>query len=398
MSKKKILFIHHAVGWGGAPKSMIELIKSLDKSEYKPYVLLLKKSIVADQLEENNIDFSIAESMFYKRYYHYFTHSEAGYIKWYQAYRFIKLSILWLLSRYYFANKELKKHKFDLVHLNSSVLTDWLAPSSKLGKVIIHIREPFRKGNVDILHYFFRLQMKKYTDKIIAISKDNAVRINLQDKTDIVYNSTNIRKSEPAKESYSSKKFIYLGGDASIKGFYTLIKALDFLDNGIKIYFGGIYNSDNSYSKSLKGFIMRIVKTGKNRKKAIQKMRSHPNAVEIGLIHNVNKYLEDVCCLISPFSVSHFSRPVIEANLHKKPAIGSDVDGMDEIIKNKVTGLLFPVDNANLLAKEINYLANNPQIAEVYGRNAYKIAKEKYTSKNIELVINIYDSILSDLK
>jgi hypothetical protein len=28
---KKILFIHHAAGWGGAPNSMIKLIKAMNR-------------------------------------------------------------------------------------------------------------------------------------------------------------------------------------------------------------------------------------------------------------------------------------------------------------------------------------------------------------------------------
>jgi len=103
---KKVLFIHHAVGWGGAPNSMIKLINDLDSSRYNVEVLLLKNSIVADKLTENGIKYKIAESTFYKKYYHYFTHSEAGYVKWYYIYRFIKLSVIWVLSRYYFSKKE----------------------------------------------------------------------------------------------------------------------------------------------------------------------------------------------------------------------------------------------------------------------------------------------------
>ena len=120
----KILFVHHASGWGGAPNSMIKLINSLDKSQYNVEVLLLKHSIVAEKLAENGIKYKVAESFFYRRYYQYFTHSEADYLKWYQVYRFLKLSILWLLSRYYYAKKELLMHDYDIVHLNSSVLSD----------------------------------------------------------------------------------------------------------------------------------------------------------------------------------------------------------------------------------------------------------------------------------
>ncbi len=392
-NKKKILFIHHAVGWGGAPKSMIQLINSLDKSKYSCHVLLIKDSIVSDKLKENGISFSVAQSKFYKKYYHYFTHSEAGYVKWYQIIRFIRLSILWILSRYYFAPKELRNHVPDIVHLNSSSLTDWLSPTRKLSKVIIHIREPFRKGILDFLHYFFRYQYKKYADIIIAISKDNAKRIGLPKKTKVVNNYANVPNKKPDEKSYFSKKFLYLGGNMKIKGFYTIVDALDYLDSGIKIYFGGSYFSSKRKKNVIKELIKKIIGYNRKKQKYINKMLNHPNASVIGMTEQVDKYFEEVCCLISPFSVPHFARPVIEAHLHQKPAIGSDVEGMDEIIEHKINGILFEKDNARELAEAINYIANHPKKAKIMGENGYLTAIEKFSTINIRQIEKIYDSL-----
>ena len=158
---------------------MINIIKSLDAQDYKCEVLLIKDSIVAEKLNDLGIPYNIVKSTFYSKYYHYFTHSEAGYIKWYQIFRFTKLSMYWLLSRYYFAKKELDKFEYDIVHLNSSVLTDWLAPCKRKGKVIINIQEPVSMGYFGIRHSFFKNQMKKYADKVImdcthSIQKPNS--------------------------------------------------------------------------------------------------------------------------------------------------------------------------------------------------------------------------------
>ena len=351
----KILFIHHAMGWGGAPGSMINLIKSLDRRKYEVNVLLLRHSVVADKLMENNIPYTVAQSTFYKKYYHYFIHTETGYVKWYQIFRFIRLAVAWLCSRYFFASKELNRFSPDIIHLNSSVLTDWLKPSKERAKVILHIRESFRKGRIDILHYFFRNQMKKYADRIIAISRDNANRIYLPDKTTVIYNYANIPENPPNVDSFYSKKFLYLGGAAEIKGFYTLVKALDYLNIGTTIYFGGNYDSPKQKSK-FKSVIKRFLRYDKKKEKAIYKMRNHRNAVEIGLTYKISSYLDDVCCLISPFSKPHFSRPVIEAHLHRKPVIGSDVGGMDEIVAEGENGLLFKKEDAVELANSINLL------------------------------------------
>ncbi len=377
----KILFIHHATGWGGAPKSMISLINSLDKKRYCATVLLLRDSIVSKKLEESGINYVVAKSKFYQKFYSFFNHSEAGYVKWYNLPKMLKLSVIWLLSKYYFVPNELKDSNYDIVHLNSSVLTDWLKYSSKISKTIIHIREPVRKGFMDLRYIIFRKQMNDYADMIISISEDNALRINLPDKTKTVYNYSNIPKHTPLKESYKSKKFLYLGGNAKIKGFYTMVDSLKYIDDGIQIYFGGNYNLNiqNEKHKNLK---------------AIQKMRSDQKAIEIGLIQNVSKYLLNICCLISPFTKPHFSRPIIEAHLHKKPVICSDIEGITEIVHNGVDGIIIEKDDAVKLATAINYLATEPEKAQELGENGYKSAIQKFTSSNILKIQSIYDQIL----
>ena len=389
---KKILFIHHAAGWGGAPLNMINIINGLNTQHYAVHVLLLKDSVVADKLSENNISFNVANSTFYKKFYQYFSHTEAGSVKWYRFFRLLKLSALWILSRFYFSKKELAGHKFDIVHLNSSVLSDWLGPCSRKGKVVYHIQEPLAKGLFGLRYLFFRKQVQKYADKIIAISRDNADRINLPEKTEIIYNYASIPKIEIPQNSYASRTVLYLGGSAFIKGFYTMVDTVDYIEQDIKVYFCGYYSTAKK-KHLLKDLIKKILPRNKKERLAINKMRSHPNAIELGMINNVSEYLNTVCCLVSPFAVPHFSRPVIEAYLHKKPAIGSDVQGMDEIIKDKENGIIVAKNDPKNLARAINLLCTDHQQAQKYGELGYETALAKFSPDNIDLFEKVYDDL-----
>lgn len=387
---KKILYIHHTAGWGGSAKSMIETIKYLDRKQYTPIVLLLKNSTLTDVFKKNNIPFHIAQSTFYNRWYQFSVHSEAGYIKWYNIFKLLQNITLWLLSRYVFAPKELKKIDFDIAHINTSVLTDWLAPCQKKAKTIIHIREPFRKGKIDCLHYFFRRQMAKHADYIIAISKDNAHRINLPEKTTVIYNFSDIPQEAVNKESYYSKTFLYLGGSSPIKGFYTLVDSLQYLNPEVKIIFAGKFSADIISGNSLKKTLYYIFSNHRKRLKAIKLIKQNPNARIVGLVSNISELLNNSCCLLSPFSKPHFSRPVIEAHLHQKMAIGSNVEGMDEIIEQNTTGILTPKDDPKKLAQAINYVAKHPYEAKRMGLNGYQVAIKKFTNKNIAQIQKVY--------
>ena len=390
---KEILFIHHATGWGGAPINMINIINSIDSRYYKVKVFLIKDSVVSTKLKENNIEYSIAASFFYRKAYTYYSHTVAGYTKWFQIYKLFTLTFYWLLSRFYFAAKELKSHEFDIVHLNSSVLTDWIAPCSKKAKVIYHIQEPITRGLLSFRYSFFRRQVKKYANQIISISEDNANRISLPEKTEVIYNYAEIPQTPPPENAYFSKKVLYLGGASAIKGFYTLVAALDYLDKDVKIYFGGSYVTGKTPRNIVKRVLKRILFYGKKREMAIEKMRSHPNTVEIGMTNNVQGYLDEVCCLVSPFSVPHFSRPVIEAHLHRKPAIGSDVKGMDEIIDHGKNGLIVPKDNAKALADAINALVSDGKRAKALGEEGYRTAIKKFSPDNIQKFQCLYDRL-----
>ncbi|MEI6611185.1 MAG: glycosyltransferase family 4 protein, partial [Deltaproteobacteria bacterium] len=265
------------------------------------------------------------------------------------------------------------------------------------GKVIIHIREPYRKIKFDILHSFFTSQMRKYADRIIAISEDNSKRIGIQERTTVIYNYAAVPNSYPSQSSYTSKKVLYLGGADYIKGFYTLVDALDYLDKDVKVYFGGYFRVDDK-PDTLKGRIKQIAKLVLFRKKiaANEKIHTHPNAIVIGLTYKANEYLDEVCCLVSPLSVPHFARPVIEAHLQKKPVIGTDVEGMDEIIEHEKTGLIVPKNNPKALAAAINELTANSQKAKNFGEAGYNVAIKKFTPKNIDEFERVYDTLLSE--
>ncbi len=351
-------------------------------------------SEIEDRLLEKGIKYRIATSVFYREYYQFFPHSEAGYIHWYNIIKFLKLSILWILSRYYFSARELALHEFNIIHFNTSVLTDWLSPAHKKGKVIMHVREPFRKGGLDFLNPLFRSVIRRNTDKIIAISQDNANRLGLQLKTEIVYNYSDIPLSKPADNSYSSGIVLYLGGSSTSKGFYTLVDALDYLDNNVKIYFGGKYVFKDKPHNLLK-YLKYCISNDRNRAKAIKKISEHPRAELVGLINDTDKYMDEMCCLVSPFAVPHFSRPAIEAHLHRKPVIGSDVKGMDEIIKDDENGLIIPCNNPEELASAINKITADSKKAREFGEAGYKIAVQKFTPLNIKQIENIYSTLKS---
>jgi glycosyltransferase involved in cell wall biosynthesis len=393
--KTKILYIHHAAGWGGAPINMINIIKNLDKTKFEPHVLLLKDSIVKDRLAESNIEYTICNSYFYKKYYTYFSHSDAGLIKPYQIIKLFKCFFSWYLSKYIYAPKVLKNYSYDIIQLNSSVLSDWLYPASKKGKVIYHIQEPISKGYFGFRYQFIRSEVAKYADKVIAISKDNANRINLPNKTEIVYNFAEI--PQILNSTVGDKSILYVGGAAKIKGIEVLIDAIPLINSDIKIFMAGSFPN----SKPL-GFIKKmayriIYPSAFQLRNKIVGLSEFKNVFFVGLVSDIKEELQKCSVLISPFTVPHFSRPVIEAFAYGKPVIASDVVGMEEVVEDEITGLLFKNGDVKAFGQAVNNLVYDFDRLKKMGENGRQKAIEYYSPEpNMKIIERVYTELMRE--
>ena len=197
----------------------------------------------------------------------------------------------------------------------------------------------------------FRKIIRNNVDQIIAISHDNAKRINLFYKTTIIYDPMrNSNTSNNISTSSNYKYFLYLGGLQRIKGFYVLISSLRYLYPNVKIFVAGNLN-EYKFRKGILGNIKKIIE-----KYWLKKMRDSDKVIEIGLINNVYDYLNSSHFLLFPSTIPHFAGPVIEAYKIGKPVIVSDVEGMQEIVNEK-TGFYFKRGNPNDLARKINHAA-----------------------------------------
>ena len=194
----------------------------------------------------------------------------------------------------------------------------------------------------------------------------------------------------------SSIIVLYLGGAYKIKGFKTVVSAVKFLDKNVVLQFGGsIVNTANA--SGINGFVKHLIKFTIYRGTygPMKRLRTYSNVEIIGLVKNPEEYLESCNMLITPFSKSHFSRPAIEAFAYGKPVIGTNVAGMNEIIDDKVNGLLVPPNDPKALAEAINYLARNPELAGKMGEHGRAKAKEYFSPEaSISKIEEVYRSLL----
>mgnify|MGYP001378668674 CR=1 FL=1 len=177
LSKKtKILFVHHGTGIGGAPISLLNLIKFLNPERYIIKVTFVLESSAVEMFRQNRIETEVINAPG-----HWFTHTETGHIPWYQFYRYVRVFLQWQRTARSIAKNYLSAQDCDIVHLNSHALTSWAFAAHRLGlKVVLHNREAIAKGYTGLRHSILKHLVEQNCDAVINISEDNKKRLGLE--------------------------------------------------------------------------------------------------------------------------------------------------------------------------------------------------------------------------
>lgn len=391
MQKIKILYIHHGTGIGGAGISLLNTIIALDKNRFNVKVLFVKDSPLLELFKQNNIAFQVLnDSNIYYQPSATIQPSIIHYIKFFMG------VYHWIRVAFYTGQRVLAKQDVDIVHLNSSSLSHWALAAKRMRfKVVMHIREPIAFGLFGAKRQIIKRLLEKSCDHIICISRDNQERLGIYSKSSVIYNFTRIPEIIEMPQRVSSIIVLYLGGTATIKGFKTVVRTVEFLDKNVVLLFGGSIVNTVKDSR-IKGFIKHLIKFTiyRGTYEPMRRLGAYSNVKIIGLVKNPEEYLENCSMLITPFSKSHFSRPAIEAFAYGKPVVGTNVAGMDEIIDDKVNGLLVPPNDPKALAEAINFLARNPELACKMGEHGRAKAKEYYSPEvSIPKIEKVYVSL-----
>jgi glycosyltransferase involved in cell wall biosynthesis len=99
--------------------------------------------------------------------------------------------------------------------------------------------------------------------------------------------------------------------------------------------------------------------------------------------------------LVLPSRYETFPSIVLEAYACAKPVIASNVEAMPQIVLHGETGLIFRAGDERELASALAHLLENPKEAEKMGRNARRLAEEKYSIEKIAAELEkVYEEVI----
>ena len=368
---KNILFFHSSSDLYGSDRSLLNILKNLDKKKYNIHAFLPSDGPLKDELEKiDNINVKIYDIPILRR-------KELN-IK--GGIKYIKNSI----KSYKEIKKYIKSNNIELVYTNTSVilLGSIVAKHLKI-KSIWHIREIItNKYENKFISYF----MNKYSSLVIANSNNTLKSLKLKtNKGMVLYNSIELDEKNINKNK--SKKFV-IGMAGRInrwKGQKLLVDAAEIVlkqDKNIEFLIAGDAFHGEEY---LKNDLINYIND--------KKLGSHVKLC--GQIDNMRDFYKKLDLFILPsIKPEPFGLVILEAMQYGIPVIASNHGGPTEIIKDNINGILFEPNNPLSLASEILKLKNNDRKMEKIRINSIRRSKDFSLENMIKKLEKIIDNIL----
>jgi glycosyltransferase involved in cell wall biosynthesis len=370
---KNILYIHQASELYGSDKTLLDLLTHVDKSKYKPYVILPNKGLLTDELEKLNIPVYIMPVMKISRGMN----------------KFNFIALLKNLNSLYKIKQLDKKIKFDIIYSNTlATLLGAIYSLLFSKKHIWHIHEIIEKPK--FLSFFFAWIVNISSNKVIFNSTQsyNHLTSKLERLTKfsiVVHNGISPNTNSMIKKNEMEFKLALIGRIHKWKGHLLLIDAFKNLTQkyrNISLYIvGSNVPGNDSFKIELNDKISEY--------KLNNKIHFIEFCKDISNIYN----LMDII-IVPSINPEPFGMVTIEAMNHMRPVIASAHGGTLDIINDNEDGLLFEPNNSKDLEKKIALLIDNPEKRNKISKAGYEKVKSKFSVENyVTKITELYDQL-----
>ena len=187
----------------------------------------------------------------------------------------------------------------------------------------------------------------------------------------------NFVNSSIYKPQYENGRYaLFVGRISREKGIFTLLAAVEHLNIQVRIVGDGPLKAEyEDMAKSMSHVIFEGYKTG----------------------NDLKRLYEDAAFLVLP-SECYENAPmtILEAYAYGKPAVGSRIGGIAEMIDHGKTGMLFEMGNAHQLAECIENLWSKKSLCRQMGHAARSKVEREYSSElHYEHLMKVYRNLLN---
>ena len=395
-SKYNILYLDSGSGIGGGQRSLLLLLKLLDKQRFTPFVGCLGESPFAAEVAKTDaqvVPLSLPEA-----------HNKTDKVKRFTfgdlLNDFRQLQVIPQLHRF------VKHHGIALIHANSlsvALLGGIVARMNRI-PILMHKRYATSYGILDKI-------CEKLLHRVILVSEATRWDFAPKAKQTLIYNGVDLEAfqashveveslrtelfSENAKPIESESELPILVGVVTRitpeKGIHFLVRAMaelkkillnESVDVKLLIVGGPYFQKDHDYMASLKqevadlGVGDSVIFTG-----FLSDTRVVTTLLDIVLVPSI---IPEAC-----------PRTIIEAMAVGKAVIATPLGGSKELVTSE-TGILVPPENAEAIASAIAELATDREQLIAMGKAARERAEQLFSSeKNTALTESVYTELLT---
>lgn len=396
----RVLFFDHTAVWSGGEIALFNLVNELDKSRFKPIVLLGSGGPLVEKIQESGIelhilplDASIGDTR----------KDSLGIGSLWQ------LGRLWNVFSYTFAlSRWIRENKIDLVHTNSlkADVLGGLAARMAQVPVIWHVRDRIADDYLPATAtYVFRLMSRIIPNFVIANSASTLSCLKLEsEKSSTVYSGVDLRRraevvhdgigQEPFEKKMSLdtdcrsfRRIGLIGRISPWKGQHVFIKAAqliakEFPDVKFCIVGAALFN-EHQYEQEIR----ELVKT----------LNLESSVEFLGFRDDIPKIVESLDIVVHASTTGEpFGQVIVEGMASGKPVVATNGGGVPEIVIHEVTGYLIPMNDHIAMAEAICTLLENPERAHFMGECGAERVRTHFsierTARNVE---SIYEKLLA---
>lgn len=264
---------------------------------------------------------------------------------------------------------------------------------------IVHINHRKTEFLINTMNIFFDTKIKTVIT-VLSI---------LNDKWGVEYKTKNIIAVSKAVKSNLLRKFSVNPENISLIPHFIENDADDntLLESNEKqiVFSAGRFHPEKNYLVLLKAvnllseYNLKIILAGEGIELDLYKNFALNNSIDLEILkptNNLNELFKRARICVLPSVVDPFPHFMLESGIHRRPFIGSDIDGMSELITNEENGLLFKSNNHQELASKIKLFLNNQKLAKKCADNLHSQILTNYSpEKIVKEIENYYYNILS---
>lgn len=362
----KIVHLIHSTDIGGAEKLVVDLLNNIDLSKHNITIICPNNSKVIEFMKSNlKKDIKIVPIAPKNKY---------------------DIKNMVLLVKY------LRRNKFDAIHMHLEYKYGTFAAKLSGIKNIYwtqHLTEPYKKQ----YEHKINASLSRQSKCIIAVSngvKDFLVEKGIDEKKiKVVLNGVDIKRFEIIevdKESFRDKFGIdandivigQIGRLHEQKGHKYLLQALPYILDNIK---------------NIKVLIIGDGELKEELVNLVTKLKLENKVKFVGFRKDIPELLNFIDILVMPSLYEGLPLTVLEAMACRTAVIGSNIEGIREVIDSNNTGILVAKENVQELGAALNRLILDSELRKKIESNAWSTVRQNHT---IEIMARQYEEIYDE--